>query len=55
MISEGNFIAVQAEGEKAGKPFVFYDICRLKDGQIVEYWCVEQEVPATMPQTNGMI
>jgi len=55
ILAEGNFVMVQSEGKKAGKPFVFYDICRLSKGEIVEYWCVSQEIPATMLHTNGMI
>lgn len=55
ILAEGNFVVVQSEGKKAGKPFVFYDICRLNNREITEYWCVSQEIPATMPHTNGMI
>lgn len=55
ILAEGNFVVVQSEGKKAGTPSVFYDIYRLKNGVIAEYWCVSQAIPATMPHTNGMI
>ncbi|QHV93758.1 nuclear transport factor 2 family protein [Spirosoma endbachense] len=55
IIGEGNFVVVQAEGQLAGKPTVFYDIFRLTGGKIVEQWSVSQTIPASMPHENGML
>ncbi|QIP14453.1 SnoaL-like domain-containing protein [Spirosoma aureum] len=55
IIGEGNFVVVQAEGELAGKPTVFYDIFRLIGGEIVEQWAVSQAIPANMPHENGIL
>jgi predicted SnoaL-like aldol condensation-catalyzing enzyme len=55
MITEGNVVGVQSEGEKSGKRFVFYDFVRLVDSKIIHSWRVEQEIPAVLNHNNGMI
>lgn len=51
---EGNFVLVQSEGRWNGKPQAFYDLFRIKDGQIVEHWDIIQEIPEKMAHNNGM-
>ena len=55
IVGEGNFILTQSNGLKQRKPFVFYDVYRLKTGKIVEHWSVNQLIPQTMAHNNGMI
>ncbi len=55
ILGEGNFVVVQSAGEKGGNPFVFYDIFKIKNNVVLEYWCVKQAIPAVMPHRNGMI
>lgn len=54
IIGEGNFVLAQSEGEWSDKPTAFYDLFRLKNGQLVEHWDVIQEIPPQMAHTNGM-
>ena len=54
ILGEGNFILVQSEGRWNGKPQAFYDLFRIKDGQIVEHWDIIQEIPQEMAHNNGM-
>ena len=55
VIGEQNFVMTQSEFEKAEARFVQYDIFRLSDRFIVEYWTVRQTVPEIMAHSNGMI
>jgi predicted SnoaL-like aldol condensation-catalyzing enzyme len=55
MITEGNVVGVQSEGEKSGKRFVFYDFVKIGDSKIIHSWRVEQEIPDTLNHNNGMI
>jgi len=55
ILGEGNLVLVQSEGKKSSKPFVFYDLFKIKTEQIVEHWSVEQEIPNVMAHANGMI
>jgi predicted SnoaL-like aldol condensation-catalyzing enzyme len=55
VIGEGNFVLVQSEGEEGSVTFVFYDICRVQNRQIVEHWRVMQAIPDVMSHKNGMI
>ncbi|MBA4056980.1 MAG: hypothetical protein C0490_19855 [Marivirga sp.] len=55
ILGENNFVVVQSEGSKSGRPFVFYDLFNVLNRNIVEHWGVEQEIPEVMPHTNGMI
>lgn len=54
IFGEGNFVLTQSEGRWNGKPQAFYDLFRVKDGQIVEHWDIIQEIPAQMAHTNSM-
>ena len=55
VLGEGNFVLTVSEGEWGGKQQVFYDLFRMKDGQIVEHWDVIQEIPTEgFAHTNGM-
>lgn len=55
IIAEGNFVMSQSNGMTNGIPHVFYDIYRLTDGKIQEYWSVSQAIPQVMAHENGMI
>ena len=55
IIGEGNFVMVQSEGLKNNHPFVFYDIVRVENNQIIEHWSVAQAIPDAMAHKNGMI
>jgi predicted SnoaL-like aldol condensation-catalyzing enzyme len=55
VLGEGNFVLTVSEGEWSGKPQVFYDLFRMKDGKIVEHWDVIQEIPTEgLAHDNGM-
>jgi len=54
ILGEGNFVLTQSEGHWNGKPQAFYDLFRIKDGQIVEHWDIIQQIPAEMAHDNGM-
>lgn len=54
LVGEGNFVAVQSEGELGGKPTAFYDLFRVENGKIVEHWDVIQPIPEKMAHANGM-
>ncbi|WP_183561098.1 nuclear transport factor 2 family protein [Mucilaginibacter sp. SP1R1] len=45
MIGEGDFVVVQSEFKRGGKPYVFYEIFRVANHQIAEHWSVEQVIP----------
>lgn len=45
MIADGNFVFAMVEGDRNGSPFGFYDLYRLEDGLIVEYWNSRRAVP----------
>lgn len=55
ILGEGNLVAVQSEGKRLDGSFVFYDLLKVTNNQIVEHWSVEQEIPKVMPHANGMI
>ncbi len=55
VIGEGNLFLVQARGQLAGKPVVFYDLFRTENGKIAEHWDVIQDIPATSKNGNGML
>ncbi len=55
VLGEGNFVLTVSEGEWGGKPQVFYDLFRMKEGKIVEHWDVIQEIPTEgLAHNNGM-
>ncbi len=54
IFGEGNFVLAQSEGRWNGKAQAFYDLFRIKDGQIVEHWDIIQEIPAQMAHSNSM-
>lgn len=55
VLGEVNFVLTVSEGEWSGKSQVFYDLFRMKDGQIVEHWDVIQEIPTEgLAHNNGM-
>lgn len=54
LLGQGNFVLVQAEGEWNQKPYVFYDLFRVKDGKVVEHWDVVNEIPEKMAHNNGV-
>ncbi len=55
VLGEGNFVLSISEGEWSGKPQVFYDLFRMKDGKVVEHWDVIQEIPSEgLANENGM-
>jgi len=55
VLGEGNFVLTVSEGEWSGKPQVFYDLFRMKEGKIVEHWDVIQEIPTEgLAHDNGM-
>lgn len=56
VLGEGNFILTVSEGIwNGGKPHVFYDLFRMKDGKVVEHWDVIQEIPSEgLAHNNGM-
>lgn len=55
VLGEGNFVLTVSEGEWSGKPHVFYDLFRVKNGKMVEHWDVIQEIPTTgLANNNGM-
>lgn len=45
VFGSGNFVLSISEGFDHGKPAVFYDLFRLKNGMIAEHWSVPQEIP----------
>lgn len=53
-MAEGNFVFTQAEGVYDGTPTAFYDIWRVEDGMIVEYWDAVQAIPTEFAHENGM-
>jgi predicted SnoaL-like aldol condensation-catalyzing enzyme len=55
ILGEGNFVVVQADGRKRDTPFVFYDLYRIENGVIADRWNIEQQIPATAKNSNGMI
>lgn len=49
VFGEGNFVLAVSEGKFGNAPgdhVAYYDLFRLKDGQIVEHWDVIQNIPA---------
>ena len=55
VLGEGNFVLTVSEGEWRGKPHVFYDLFRAKNGKLVEHWDVIQEIPTQdLANHNGM-
>ena len=54
IVAEGNFVLTQSEGEIGGKPKAFFDLFLVREGKIVEYWDVIQDIPEQMPHNNGM-
>lgn len=56
VLGEGNFVLTVSEGEwNGGKKHAFYDLFRMKAGQVVEHWDVIQEIPTEgMAHNNGM-
>lgn len=55
IVSEGNFVVSQSSGIAQGLPYVFYNVYRLSDRKIQEYWSVAQAIPEIMAHENGMI
>ena len=55
VVAEGEFVFVQAKGDKAGKQYVFNFIQRIQAGKVVEEWMIRQEIPTVMAHSNGMI
>lgn len=55
VIGEKNFVLTQAVITKKETRFVQYEIYRLSNQLIVEYWVVKQVIPETMAHSNGMI
>jgi predicted SnoaL-like aldol condensation-catalyzing enzyme len=56
VLGEGNFVLTVSEGEWSGRPQVFYDLFRVKNGKMVEHWDVIQEIPTKgLANNNGMI
>jgi predicted SnoaL-like aldol condensation-catalyzing enzyme len=55
VLGEGNFVLTISEGEWSGKPRVFYDLFRVKNGEMIEHWDVIQEKPTQgLANKNGM-
>ncbi len=55
VLGEGDLVVAQSEGSKGSRPFVFYDVFKVKARKIAEHWGVEQEIPDVMPHDHGMI
>ncbi len=55
IIGEGNFVVTQSKERYKNLLFVSYDIYRLENKIIAEYWKVKQKIPDKMAHTNGMI
>ncbi len=54
LLGQGNFVLIQVEGEWNQKPYIFYDLFRVKDGKVVEHWDVVNEIPEKMAHNNGV-
>jgi predicted SnoaL-like aldol condensation-catalyzing enzyme len=54
IIGEGNFVLTQCECKRQDKTIAQYNIFKMEDDKIAEHWSVEQEVPDTMANSNGM-
>jgi len=55
VLGEGNFVLTISEGEWSGKPRVFYDLFRVKNGKMIEHCDVIQEKPTQgLANKNGM-
>ena len=56
VFAEGDFVIlhVHAVREPGTRGRAIVDIFRLENGKIVEHWDVAQDIPETMPHTNGM-
>ena len=54
--AEGDFVILHVHSvrEKGTRGRAIVDIFRLENGKIVEHWDVAQDLPETMPHTNGM-
>jgi len=55
ILGEGNMVFSLSSGIQEGRPTVFYEIFRLKNGIVVEGWAVSQSIPEIMAHENGMI
>ena len=45
ILSQGNFVLAVSEGQFLNKHVAFYDLFRIKKGQIVEHWDTIEEIP----------
>lgn len=53
LIGEGDFVFTRSEGA-FGKPSIYNDLWRLKDGHIVEHWDIVDPVRTDLPHNNGV-
>jgi predicted SnoaL-like aldol condensation-catalyzing enzyme len=56
VFAEGDYVIlhVHAVREPGTRGRAIVDIFRLENGKIVEHWDVAQDIPETMPHSNGM-
>ena len=55
ILAQGNFVLAVSEGTFGGKPTSYYDLWRVENGKIAEYWDVMETIAdkATWQNQNG--
>ena len=53
LLAEGNFVLSVCEGMANQKPSSFFDLYRLKDGEIVEHWDTTEVIPPRSEWKNN--
>ncbi|MEM1414494.1 MAG: nuclear transport factor 2 family protein [Myxococcota bacterium] len=53
VLAEGSFVLAVSEGERAGVHTAFYDLFRVADGALVEYWNTVEAVPPPSEWKNA--
>lgn len=54
-VIEGNIALVQSSGDRDGALWVYYDFLLLENGKVKKSFCVEQKIPESSANENGMI
>jgi predicted SnoaL-like aldol condensation-catalyzing enzyme len=53
VLGEGNFVLTVSEGQFAGKRTSFYDLWRVENGKIAEYWDTVEVIPEKTEWKNS--